>query len=208
MKGTFWLIYSMNYGGCGLLKSTSGKAEGPYEDVKKDGPLTGEIDASLFQDDDGTVYWLYQNGKIARMTDDMTGLVEVPRLLKPANAKQVGFEGAFITKCNGKYILTCAGFNRRFGTNTYDCMAAVSDKLYGPYGNRYLAIPHAGHNMIFKTKEGQWMSTFFGTESKAIFMERPAILPITINRDGQIHPLMQTSAAQESSSGRVMDPND
>ena len=94
MKGTFWLTYSMNYGGCGLLKSSTGKAEGPYEDVKTDGPLTGEIDASLFQDDDGTVYWVYQNGKIAKMNHDLSGLVEEPRLLKPSNGRQVGFEGA------------------------------------------------------------------------------------------------------------------
>ena len=92
-KGTFWLAYCVNYGGTGVLKSTSGKAEGPYVDIKPDGPLTGEIDASLFDDDDGKVYFVWQNGKIARMKDDMTGLAEKPRLLKPANAAQVGFEG-------------------------------------------------------------------------------------------------------------------
>ncbi|MCL5098752.1 MAG: family 43 glycosylhydrolase, partial [Candidatus Omnitrophica bacterium] len=58
LKGTFWISYCVNWpgGGTGLLRSQTGKAEGPYVDVKPDGPLTSEIDASLFQDDDGQVY--------------------------------------------------------------------------------------------------------------------------------------------------------
>lgn len=195
IKGTFWLTYSMNYGGCGLLKSTTGKAEGPYKDVKTDGPLTnGRIDASLFQDDDGKVYFIYQNGLIARMNDDMTGFTEEPKLLTPANNNQVGFEGAFLTKYNGKYILICAESNKNNGVSTYDCMSAVADNIYGPYGDRYLAIPHGGHNMIFKTKEGKWMSTFFGSDGTAIFSEKPGILSIEFSSDWHFHPLMQTSA--------------
>jgi xylan 1,4-beta-xylosidase len=198
LKGTFWLTYSMNYEGCGLLKSTTGKPEGPYEDVNPDKPLTDLIDASLFQDDDGEVYWVYGNGMISRMKDDMTGLAEKPRFLKPANAKQVGHEGAFLTKYNDKYVLLCAGLNEGLGTLTYDCMAAVSDNIYGPYGDRYMAIPHAGHNMIFKDGSGQWMSTFFGHDKKAAFREKPGILPIEFDANGKIRPLMETSANHTS----------
>lgn len=64
-KGTYWIAYCVNYGGTGILKSQSGKPEGPYVDIKKDGPLTGEIDASLFADDDGSVYFVWQDGKVA-----------------------------------------------------------------------------------------------------------------------------------------------
>jgi len=194
MKGTFWLTYSMNYGGCGLLRSTTGKAEGPYTDVKTDGPVTGDIDASLFQDDDGKVYFLHQNGLIARMNDKMTGLAEEPHLLKPANHEDVGFEGTFLTKYQGKYVLICAEFNNRNGNSTYDCMAAVADKLNGPYSDRYLAIPHGGHNMIFKTREGKWMSTFFGSDPVAAIREKPGLLPISFSNDGHFRPLMATAA--------------
>jgi xylan 1,4-beta-xylosidase len=187
-KGTFWLTHCMNFGGTGLLKSTSGKAEGPYVDVHPEGPLTGEIDASLFVDDDGKVYWVYQNGKIARMKDDMSGLAEKPRLLSPWNATQVGFEGAFITKIRGRYVLICAEFNDRLGTKTYDCMAATAKNIYGPYGPRYLAIPHGGHNMLFKDKQGQWWSTLFGSDPKAPFRERPAIVPLEIDEEGHVRP--------------------
>jgi beta-xylosidase len=186
LKGTFWLSYCVNWpgGGTGLLKSASGKAEGPYRDVKTDGPLTQEIDASLFVDDDGQTYFVYQNGKIARLKDDLSGLAEKPRLLKPANAAQVGFEGAFLFKAGGRYHLCCAEFNGKY----YDAMIASSDKLDGPYGDRYLAIPHGGHNMFFKNKQGQWYSTIFGNDDEAPFRERPGILPVELGRDGKFRP--------------------
>jgi xylan 1,4-beta-xylosidase len=189
-KGTFWLTLCMNFkgGSTGLLKSTSGKAEGPYVDVHPQGPLTDEIDASLFADDDGKVYFVYQNGKIARLNDKLTDLAEKPRVLKPWNAEQVGFEGAFLTKVNGRYVLVCAEFNARLGTNTYDCMSATAKNIYGPYGPRYLAIPHGGHNMIFKDKTGQWWSTFFGSDPKAPFSERPGLIPLDVDDAGHIRP--------------------
>jgi beta-xylosidase len=188
-KNTFWIAYCMNYNGTGILRSKTGKVEGPYEEVKPDGPLTGGIDASLFVDDDGTVYLLWANGWIARLKDDMTGLAEAPRFLKPSNAKHVGFEGAFLAKINGRYHLICAEFNKHGDHKTYDCMAASADTIYGPYGDAYLAIPHAGHNVLFKDVQGQWWSTFFGNDPQAPFLERPAILPIHINAAGQIEAI-------------------
>lgn len=190
LRGTYWLTYCLNWpgGGTGLLKSTSGKPEGPYMDVKKDGPMTSEIDASLFEDRDGTVYFVYQNGKIARLNADLTELAERPRLLSAANAPQVGFEGAFLTFMNGRYTLICAEFNNLNGLSTYDCMVAQADRLEGPYGERYVAIPQAGHNMFFKDKQGNWWATFFGNDPVAPWRERPGILPIELGPDGRVRP--------------------
>ncbi|MEI7900761.1 MAG: family 43 glycosylhydrolase, partial [bacterium] len=189
IKGTFWITYSVNYGGTGVLKSSSGSAAGPYVDIKTDGPLTGDIDASLFEDDDGHVYFVYQNGRIARMNDEMTGLAETPRHLSPANNGQVGFEGAFITKTGPTYLLLCAEFNYDSGSSTYDCMVASSTNIYGPYGDRYLSIRHGGHNMFFKDQTGDWWSTFFGNDDTAPFRERPALLRIGMNAQGLVYPL-------------------
>jgi hypothetical protein len=184
IKGTFWLTHCLNFGGTGLLKSTSGKAQGPYVDVHPKSPLTGNIDASLFADDDGKVYFVWQNGMIARLNDDMTELAEKPQLLKPSNHTQVGFEGAFLTKINKQYYLVCA----EFLGGDYHCMIAQSDKIYGPYGPRYLAVPHGGHNMLFKDKEGQWWATFFGNDAHAPFRERPGMLRIEFDAAGQVKP--------------------
>lgn len=184
IKGTFWLTHCMNYGGTGLLKSTSGKAAGPYIDVHPAGPLTDKIDASLFADDDGKVYFVWQNGMIARLNDEMTELAEKPRHLKPADHIQVGFEGAFLTKINKRYYLVCAEFIK----GDYHCMIAQADNIYGPYGPRYLAVPHGGHNMLFKDKEGQWWATFFGNDAHAPFRERPGLLRIEFDAAGQVRP--------------------
>jgi len=181
---TFWLTFCMNFRGTGLLKSTTGKAEGPYADVHPQGPLTGKIDASLFQDDNGKVYFVWQNGLIARMNEQMTELAEEPRLLKPSNQKHVGFEGAYLTKRNGRYYLICADFVR----GMYHCMVAEADNVYGPYGPRYLAIPHGGHNMFFADKQGNWWATFFGNDSRAPFRQRPAILRIELDDEGHVRP--------------------
>jgi hypothetical protein len=141
-------------------------------------------DSAWKEDDDGKVYFVYQNGKIARMKDDMTGLAETPRLLKPANAAQVGFEGAFRTKIDDRYHLACADF---IGGN-YHCMVASAEKIDGPYGDRYVAVPHGGHNLFFKDRSGQWWATFFGNDPRAPFRERPAILQIEVGPDGRTRP--------------------
>lgn len=186
-RGTFWLPYCVNYGGTGILKSATGRPEGPYVDVKPDGPLTGEIDASLFVDDDGKAYFVYQNGKIARMRDDMSGLMEVPRLLKPSNADQVGFEGTYLFKANGRYYLSCADF----AGGEYHSYVAWADHLEGPYGPRRLAVPHGGHNAFFQDGRGRWYSTLFGNDDHAPFRERPGLLPIEFALDGSIRPAVR-----------------
>ena len=192
INGTYWIPYSMNYGGTGLLKSESGKAEGPYVDVTKDSPLTDQIDPSLFQEDDGTVYFIFQNGKIARMNEDMTGLVETPKLLPPTNHPHVGFEGATIFKHDGRYHLICADFRGAGNASPYDSMIASSDSLFGPYGERYIAIPQAGHNMIFKDKEGQLWSTIFGHNklTGSPIIERAGILKVEVGEDHRIRPVV------------------
>ena len=207
LKKTFWLTYSMpgwdgtaKTSGSGLLKSTTGKPEGPYIDMQPGERLGDEIDASLFEDDDGQVYFLWHSGKIARMKSDMSGLAEPYHWLKtttadpnpkhhsglcqgifgPGSFDHVGYEGMFLFKANGRYYLSCAeNFDGR-----YSCMVATSKNLYGPYSARYEAIPHGGHNTFFQDTQGRWWSTFFGPP----WPERPAILPIALGADGRIRP--------------------
>ena len=211
LKGTFWLTYSLpgwdgtgKTSGCGLLKSTSGQAEGPYQDVQPNQALGDEIDASLFQDDDGTVYFLWHSGKIARMKPDLSGLAEPYHWLKTSvpdpNPKHhsglcrgifgansfdhVGYEGMFLFKARGRYYLTCA----EQCDGRYSCFVATSTNLHGPYSERYEALPHAGHNMFFQDAQGAWWSTYFGSDDRAPWRERPGILPVTLGPDGRVRP--------------------
>lgn len=187
-NNNFWLTYSFPFLGNSILKSTTGKAEGPYiSSIIPDKPLNTDIDASLFCDDDGKVYSVMNNGKICRMKNDMTGPAEDYRPIVPSNHRRVGFEGGSMFKANGKYYFIAADFIN----GEYQCMAAMSDSIYGPYGPRYLAIPNAGHNVVFKDLKGNWWSTFFGNDNKSPFKERPAIIRILFDKEGWIYPASQ-----------------
>lgn len=207
LKGTFWLTYSMpgwdntaRTSGSGLLRSATGKPEGPYEDVQPSERLGDEIDASLFEDDDGAVYFLWHSGKIARMKPDMSGLAEPYRWLRTAvsdsnpahhsdlcagifgegSYDHVGYEGMFLVKARGRYYLCCSDqFDGR-----YSCAVAESKSIFGPYGARYEAIPYGGHNTLFRDARGRWWSTYFGPP----WYERPAVLPVTFDRSGHMRP--------------------
>lgn len=190
IKGNFYLTYATPPGGTGILKSVSGEAKGVYINaLSEDKPLTDDIDASLFCDDDGSVYFIYSGGYIAKMNEDMSGLAEKPvRLLcdkrdenpnhhgasKYNGQDEIGFEGAAMFKRNGRYYLSCADkYNGR-----YSSIAAWSENIYGPYHDRHEAIKCGGHNNYFKDNSGQWWGTFFGNDEFSPFREKPAIIKV------------------------------
>ena len=189
LKGTYWICYSMNYTGIGILKSTSGKVEGPYMDVKKDGPIADMIDPSLYQDDDGAVYLLWSGDKYARLKDDLSDLAEKPREF---NMEQKTWcEGSSMYKINGKYILDIATVNPKNYAEaklpeSYDCEVLISDSINGTYKNRHIAVPYGGHNNFFQDNNGHWWSTIFGSGSKVPWAQRPGIVPIDISPNGYV----------------------
>lgn len=190
LKGTWWIPYSMNYSEIGLLKSTSGKPEGPYRDVRGDAPLiTGGIDPSLFEDTDGQVYFLYGDYNIAKMKPDMSGLAEAPRAITFAEKPGWG-EGIFMVKVKGRYVFINSGNphgDDKSLLDTYDSYSAVSTvSPYGPFSARYRAIPHDGHNNLFQDGKGGWWSTFFGSGPNNPWTVRPGVLPVEITPAGLV----------------------
>lgn len=189
LKNTYWITYSHNWGGTGILKSTSGKPEGPYVDIQPEAPLTPDIDTSLFLDDDGEVYLLEAGYRIARMKPDMSGLAEPLRRLAFIPNPPWG-EGINMRKTNGLYVWSNAGNTevrwRGKLEKTYDCFSATSTNIYGPYTNRYRAIPYAGHNNLFQDPEGNWFSTLFHPSPGFDWWLKPVLVPIDISADGLI----------------------
>lgn len=191
LKGTYWITYSMNGWGCGLLKSVTGKPEGPYEDMGRITPGGGS--ASLFADDpadgaagNGAVYWVMDGGWIARMKDDLNGLAEPPRLLHakpdavlPTSPLPVGRRGAHLFKRKGVYYLTCAEWTGRTGFPVNDTMVATARSVYGPYEHRHLMVAHGGETTVFEGEGGQWYATMSGSDVRAAFRDRPALVPLT-----------------------------
>ena len=182
---TFWIPLSVPRHGITILKSTTGKAEGPYEiAIKPDEPLSSGIDASLFQDDDGTVYSLYGGGWIAKMKPDMSGLAEPYRHITSASGREAGFEGVYLFKDKGLYNLCVADFV----LGEYNTYIITATSLTGPWSERYLAVPHAGHANFFRDKQGRMWSTFFGNDRHATFSAHPGIIPLMQDAKGRWRP--------------------
>ena len=214
LQGTFWMPYCTKLDGgqgalaCGLLRSVSGSAQGSYREVSPAQPLGDDDDASLFQDDDGTVYYLFGGYKIARMKPDMSGLAEAPRTLSFETPPTWG-EGIFITKLDEKYVFTNAGTatldptgrDEGAAKTTYDTYAAVAtESVYGPYSARYRAIPHDGHSNLFRDKLGQWWTTYFGSDMTAPFhfagAGRAALVPVEISARGCVRVARSSARPQ------------
>ena len=193
----YFITLSMPPGNRGILKSTTGKPEGPYVNaLVNDGFLKGGIDATLFEDDDGEVYFLSSGGgSITRMKRDMSGFDGEPHRIayeKPADGSwtrsSIGQEGATIFKRNGIYYLGGAAFYKPPGSDgiRYSSAAAMSTNLFGPYTKWHEAVPCGGGTDYFQDKAGNWWCAFFGNDNEAPFREKPAIVKIDFAADGKI----------------------
>ena len=189
-RNTYWITYSMNAQGTGLLKSTTGRPEGPYEDL---GQFTGQgTDASLFVDDDGTGYWLVGQGWLAKLKPDWSGLAEHPQLLRCApfsaiphgghemsstNApRYLGMAGAHLFKEDGEYYLIgAAGARPDRGGLLRHVRRLRRRRSPGRTASPHLMIAHGGQTTVFQGPDDRWWATFGGRDSRAIFQDRPAI---------------------------------
>jgi beta-xylosidase len=185
IDGNYYIVYSTNAQFIGLLKSTTGKPQGPYKDFLNR-QLTNYIDPSLFRDTDKKTYLIYKNMYIALMKSDMSDLAETPRVLKTKEGGYIGFEGISMFKNGSTYFITCAENINEFG---YSSIVGSAENPYGPYSSPYLAIPHGGHNNYIQSKEGKWYATMFGFDSNSPFYEQPGIVPMEVNQKGYFQPL-------------------
>jgi xylan 1,4-beta-xylosidase len=192
IKGNYYLAYCMASNGTGILVSQSGKPEGPYvSPLQPDKRLGGGIDATLFQDDDGSVYFTNGGGgTIYKMKADMSGFDGPGHPIKfdpPADGSwtraSIAQEGASLFKANGKYYLGGAGFYK----GRYSSVVAISDNIYGPYHDWHEAVPCGGGTNYFQDKDGHWWCAYFGNDDQSPFREKPAALRIEFDKDGLIH---------------------
>ena len=195
LKGTFWLAFSRNHYGTGLLKSSTGKPEGPYVAPAKTSMITHwGSDPSLFEDDDGSVYWLWAGPQvfIAKMNADLSGLAEAPRALTCAETPDLrgtktpspvsdylGRSGPFLYKVNGVYHLSAADIGMKHATTVSTVFVAGSkESVYGPYAAKTVLMPHAGQTTVFQDDTGRWLATYGGLDRFSVFRDRVGIVPL------------------------------
>jgi beta-xylosidase len=176
-------------GGTGLLVSSTGKPEGPYVDPVASGrPLTGGIDATVFEDDDGKVYFTNgAGGTLHLMKADLSGFdgpaIRTQVVATPGSGPtRVGHEGVAMFKANGKYYLTAADTYQ----GRYSSIAAMSDKIAGPYTSLQEAVPCGAGGGYFKDKQGNWWCTYFGNDEQSPWREKPGIVRIDFDSQGKI----------------------
>lgn len=171
--GTFWLTLSMSRQGTGLLRSTSGKAEGPYELVDV---ITAELgDPSLYFNGD-EMWWVFEAGFVGKLVEtkprpytpekrkSTLALESQPALMQPAPETngfplRIGERGAFLAAVNGRFhLLATEEQRRKDGTVVWDTFVASADKPGGPYGKRRLLIPGGGQATLFQNDKGEWLA--------------------------------------------------
>jgi hypothetical protein len=132
----------------------------------------GELhDPSLFGDDDGTWYLLWQNTFIAPLNKEFTRYAAEPVRIDPAGSRpgpdgtpirQIGHEGATMIKVGPKYVhLGTAWSTDRGRKGSYNLYYCVADRATGPYGPRKFAGRFLGHGTPFRDRDGRWWCTAF-----------------------------------------------
>lgn len=190
--------------GTGFLVSATGKPEGPYVNrFRPDARVTGGIDSTVFEDDDGKIYYTSGHGDtIYQLKDDFSGFVDGPHhiSLDPASQQKaralgvssgVASEGPSLFKWKGRYYLGGAlfigGVNRQTGKNgRYSSCVAIADSIYGPYTQWEEAVPCGAGGNYFQDKSGAWFCTYFGNDEASPFREKPGIVKIDFTADGRI----------------------
>lgn len=186
---TYYLAFSVMERGVGgktwLYRSTSGRAAGPYENVR-DGYFVEGIDGFPFEDEDG-LYLLWGGGRLGKLNAKRDGFEGEPTRLVDTDGDHIGYEGNGLIKVGDTYFITGAEWNGPLRTHgTYDMMYGVSKSLRGPYAKRRLGAPHAGHGTAFRDKEGRYWYSMFGNDVTAPWRMHFGLIPLIIGDDDAI----------------------
>ena len=197
-------------GGISILKSTTGKPEGPHTHATNpDKTLLGGvgptpqsflIDQTLFEDEDGIVY--FTQGPvdfIVRIKNDLSDFTEKPHAIQnsePDTIKEhhvencvanyqcedLGFEGATLFKRNGTcYLGSADKYQAR-----YSMIITTSKYVYGPCTGRYEAALCNGGTNFLKQKMAINSSVFFGDDAQAPWRKKPDIIKTEFDKVGNI----------------------
>lgn len=199
IRGQWLICHSMSRSGLAVLRSTSGRPEGPYVHAfSPDKPLARGIDATLFEDDDGSVWLTYGSAdEIVRLKDDLSGYAgpwqkitaegwdlnpEHHRAQCAKNGyRHLGYEGATLFKRNGRYYL---GVVDRY-SDRYSFAMWTADRITGPYRDRHEVADCGGGN-FFRDHNGRWWVTAFGNSDKSPFREMPGLARVTFDQEGRV----------------------
>ena len=196
-----YLTYVDDNGCARIAAGDVANAAGPY--AESPCLMPDAESASLFIDDDGTAYLLWNGGQIARLKPELSGLADAPHLLKPDAANfavnppagkdwperhRIGRSGATMIRYQGQYIIAANEVTGRLRTASDDVYMAVGPTPYGPFGKRFLAVPHAGQTSLVTGADGRLLASYNPKceDDFALFCERVGLVPLERTPDGRI----------------------
>ncbi|WP_145296443.1 family 43 glycosylhydrolase [Crateriforma conspicua] len=168
--GDRWALVHCPKSHSSLALTTGPELKGPWVH-----PMNGNMgprhDPSIFTDDEGTPYLLWQNTLVAPMKKDLSGYTGEPVRIDPAGSRpgpdgtpisRIGHEGATMIKVGGKYVHLGTAWSTDQGRKgSYNLYYCVADNINGPYGPRKFAGRFLGHGTPFQDKDGKWWNTAF-----------------------------------------------
>ena len=204
--GWYYLYYCVPDGRCGVAKSPS--PTGPFTDV---GQLEGVwgIDPAVFIDDDGQAYLYWGQltwGKIAKLKDNMVEIEPDSVVDSLTIAEHEFHEGSSVKKINGKYYFLFADTHRHRnpangeGRPTSLGYAVSDHPMHGfKYGgiiiDNFGCDPASWNNHgSIECFNGQWYVFYHRSTHGTVNSRHVCIEPITVNEDGSISEVQQTSS--------------
>jgi predicted outer membrane repeat protein len=200
IKGTFWITYTLtNTRHSGILKSVSGKAQGPYKPINEFGELVKGSNASLFEDNDSTVYFIWGNGLVRKMNNEMTDFADDEvRTLTDISGNRLNISGITINKINNSYVVSGSKpsnsalnkseqesyNNEKYIDTRSDGIIATSNTLFGRYRYNRYHFPHAGGGQLFADFKQKYYYTFAGTDAANPMASNPTLLPVKLDSSG------------------------
>jgi hypothetical protein len=203
LDGVYYLAYSINGRGTGLLRSKTGKAEGPYEDL---GRVTAMGESpSVFDDAAGKRCWLWGKGlQIADLSTSGNAAIIGPArdvfpdifLPQGTNAahNSLGLRdvtGPFLFTYYDsevkriRYAMSFSAVTHTWNRANRDAVVVVADKLDGIWkGGAARMIPHGGQTTVFPGPAGDLFATFWGADPSAVWRDRAGIVPMELWRPG------------------------
>lgn len=128
-------------------------------------------DPSLFIDDDGSRYLLWQNTFIAPVNRELSDYTAEPVRIDPAGTREgpdgerisrIGHEGATMIKVGDSFVHLGTAWSTDQGRKgSYNLYYCVANDILGPYGPRKFAGRFLGHGTPFQDRDGQWWCTAF-----------------------------------------------
>lgn len=208
-NGKWHLFYCMFHPDHAEGIVTADSPTGPYGSARELKGAT-QIDPSVFQDDDGTIYctWGQFDMKMAVLKSDLSGYVEGSIRTNVINEAEHHFhEGSQLLKRNGIYYLTFADISRAGRPTAIGY--ATAERPFGPYTYRGVIVDNAGcdpetwnnHGGIVAYKD-RWYVFYHRTTNATRSLRKACVEPIAFDEKGLIAEVEMTS----SGAGPDLDP--